>query len=65
MPDIDYYELGQDLGWFWIITTLVTAIIGLVITYYVIYFAVRNALRSHARWEYDGGVAGEDRRRIG
>ncbi|MGF3052430.1 hypothetical protein ACQUSY_00425 [Microbacterium sp. YY-03] len=39
-------------------------ILGLLIAYGVIYFAVRNALRSHARWEYAGGVAGEDRRAI-
>lgn len=39
-------------------------ILALLIAYAVIFFAVRNALRSHARWEYAGGVAGEDRRAI-
>lgn len=56
MRDIDYQQLQ-------ITSTLLVigaSIIGLIITYFVIYFAVRHALRSHARWEYDGGAAGED-----
>lgn len=40
-------------------------ILGLLIAYGVIYLAVRNALRSHSRWIHEGGVAAEERRRIG
>lgn len=40
------------------------AVLALWITYLVIYFAVRNALRAHARWQSNGGVAAEDSRHL-
>ena len=60
MGGMDFGQLQLAFVMMW----LGGIILSLFILYTVIFLAVRNALRSHARWEYEGGVAGEDRRAI-
>lgn len=56
--------LDSQFGAYSVALLIVTTILSLAVAYAVIYFAVRNALRSHARWEYEGGAAGESQKSI-